>query len=86
MAEINYQIRTFVVDNFLFGDESGLDDDTSFIEKGIIDSTGILELIDFIDGEYQIVVTDEELLPENLDSINKISKFIESKINQGLIA
>ena len=86
MAEINHQIRAFVVDNFLFGDESGLDDNTSFIEKGIIDSTGILELIEFIDGEFQIVVTDEELLPENLDSINKISKFIESKINQGLIA
>ena len=86
MAEINHQIKTFIVDNFLFGDESGLNEDTSFIEKGIIDSTGILELIEFIDGKFQIVVTDEELLPENLDSVNKISKFIESKMTQGIIS
>ena len=69
------------MDNFLFGDDQGLDNDTSFLDNGIIDSTGILELVLFLDQEFNIEIADEELLPENLDSINRIVGFISQKAN-----
>jgi acyl carrier protein len=78
---IQYKIRNFIVENFLFGDDKGLENDTSFLEEGIIDSVGILELVEFIDNEFHITIADDELLPENLDSIKNISKFIGTKIH-----
>lgn len=72
-------IRMFVVDNFLFGEGGALKDDTSFLKEGIIDSTGILQLVSFIEQQYEIAVGDEELVPENLDSIDKISFFVDKK-------
>lgn len=56
-------------------------DDDSFLEKGIVDSTGILELITFIEEKYEISIKDEEMLPENLDSLDNVSKFVEFKQN-----
>jgi acyl carrier protein len=73
------KVRNFIVENFLFGDDQGLDDDTSFLENGIIDSTGILELVLFLDEEFSIEIADEELIPENLDSINRIVSFLNWK-------
>ena len=73
-------IREFVIENFLFGEANGLKDDTSFLEEGIIDSTGILELVTFLEEEFSIRVEDEELVPENLDSINNVTAFLERKI------
>ena len=73
-------IREFIVENFLFGDSNGLADNTSFLEEGIIDSTGILELVTFLEEEFSITVEDEELIPENLDSINNVTSFLERKI------
>ncbi len=73
-------IRDFVIENFLFGEANGLKDDTSFLEEGIIDSTGILELVTFIEDEFSITVEDEELIPENLDSIGNVANFLERKI------
>lgn len=73
------EIREFVMQNFLFGDGGTLLNDDSFLEKGIIDSTGILEVIAFIEKKYGINVDDSELLPENLDSINNIAAFLERK-------
>ena len=75
------QIRSFIVENFLFGNENGLKDDTSFLEEGIIDSTGILELVSFIEEEFSITVDDEELIPEILDSIANVTSYLEKKIN-----
>ena len=69
-------IRTFVVDNYLFGEEGKLNDDDSFMETGIIDSTGILELVRFLESTFGIKVQDEELIPDNLDSVCKIVSFI----------
>ena len=60
-------IRSFIVDNFLFGDEGGLSNDSSFVKEGIVDSTGILQLVAFIQEQYMIAVEDDELIPENLD-------------------
>ena len=73
------QIRTFVVDNYLFGEEGKLGSDDSFMESGIIDSTGILELVRFLESTFGITVADEELIPDNLDSINKIVAFLQTK-------
>ena len=74
-------IRNFVVENFLFGDDSQLEDDTSFLEAGVIDSTGILELVSFIEETYNIHVGDEELVPENLDSLNNVVQYVQQKLN-----
>lgn len=76
---IHQTIRGFVVDNFLFGEESGLKSDTSFLDEGIVDSTGILELVAFIEKEFGIRVADDELVPDNLDSIARVAAFIEKK-------
>ena len=72
-------LRDYIVNNFLFGDDQGLDDSTSFLEGGIIDSTGILEVIGFLEDTFDIRVQDDELVPENLDSIAIILGFLERK-------
>jgi len=74
-------IRHFVVENFPFGDGESLKEDTSFLENGIMDSTGILELVMFLEETYSIKIEDEELVPENLDSIRNIADFLERKLN-----
>jgi acyl carrier protein len=79
MSDVKEKIRTFIIENYLFGDDEGLEEGTSFLDKGIIDSTGILELIDYISEEFSITVEDEELIPENLDSINNVTAFIARK-------
>jgi acyl carrier protein len=73
------EVRKFVVEQLLFGDASRLDDNTSFSGASIIDSTGILELIMFLEGTYKIKIADNELIPENLDSIAKVVRFLEGK-------
>jgi acyl carrier protein len=72
-------IRTFIVDNFLFGEDGGLKDDSSFLAEGIVDSTGIMQLVSYIQEQHLIFVEDEELIPDNLDSIKKVASFIEAK-------
>jgi acyl carrier protein len=86
MDKAREKIRTFVVENFLFGDDKGLTNEASFLENGIIDSMGILELVEYIDAEFKITVADEELLPENLDSIDKIVTFLCKKNGLGASA
>jgi acyl carrier protein len=80
MSENKTKIREFIVENFLFGNADGLKDDTSFLEEGIIDSTGVLELVTFLEETFSIQVEDEELIPENLDSIDNVSAFLERKM------
>ncbi|MGD9157952.1 MAG: acyl carrier protein [Desulfobacteraceae bacterium] len=74
------RIRSFIVENFLFGQDEGLNDDSSFLDEGIIDSTGILELVNFLEEEFSVTVDDEELIPENLDSINNVVGYLEKKL------
>jgi len=71
-------IREFIVETFLFGDDTGLAEDTSFMESGLIDSTGILEVVDFIERTSGARIQDDHLVPENLDSIERITRFINS--------
>jgi len=79
-------IRNFVQENFLFGREPTFSDEESFLEQGIVDSTGVLELVTFIEEEYKIAIADEELVPENLDSIANIARFVEAKQAAGVQA
>ena len=79
--EITEKIRSFIMNNVLIGSDAGnLDNDDSFLEKGIIDSTGILELVAFIESEFDIDVKDEELIPDNFDSVSKMSTYISNKV------
>jgi len=73
------KIRQFIVENFLFGDGQVLKDDTSFMQEGIIDSTGILELVFFLEETFGVSVEDDELVPENFDSLKRIVKYLETK-------
>ena len=79
MNDLNQPIRKFIVEHFLFGEDKGLDDDTSFLEQGIVDSTGVLELVAHIEQTYGIKVEEDELIPENLDSINAIASYLQRK-------
>jgi len=78
------QIRNFILENFILENPEDLVDDESMLEKGIIDSTGVLELVGFIESAYQIRVEDEELIPENLDSIKNIVSYLERKLGLSL--
>jgi len=83
------ELRTFIVDNFLFGDASGrfmFNDDDSFQQRGIVDSTGILELVCHLQERYGIDITDAELVPDNLDSVSKVARFVECKQREQGIA
>jgi len=80
MNEIKARIRAFIVENFLYGEDGDLDDDTSFLGEGIIDSTGILELVGFLEETYEIEVDDDELLPDNLDSLDNVTAYMERKM------
>lgn len=71
------ELRQFVSENFLYGRAAALTDDDSFLAKGIIDSTGVLELVNFLEMRYGIKVQDRDLVPENLDSINNVAKFVQ---------
>ncbi|MGD9364674.1 MAG: acyl carrier protein [Desulfobacteraceae bacterium] len=86
MQNTSELIRQFIVDNFMFGNDEGLTDDTSFLDEGIIDSTGVLELVAFIEENFSIRVADEELVPENLDSINNVTNYIQKKTNTTAVA
>ena len=80
MSDNKSKIRAFIIENFLFGSDNGLKDETSFMEEGIIDSTGVLELVNFLEEDFDISIEDEELIPENLDSINNVTEYLSKKL------
>lgn len=73
------KIRAFIVDTFLFGDGKGLSDTTPLLEKHIVDSTGVLEIVSFLEDRFKIQVEDDELTPENLNSIKSIAEYLKRK-------
>ena len=78
------ELRSFLAENFLLGEEfRGLPGSASLIEAGIIDSTGVLELVGFLEETYDIEITDSELVPENLDSIDNVVRFVGAKRTAG---
>ena len=74
------RLRGFLLDNYLFtDDESALDDHASFLEQGTLDSTGILELVMFLEESFGITIADEEMIPDNLDSVAAALAFVQRK-------
>jgi acyl carrier protein len=73
-------VKAFIIENFLFGESEPLKEDTSFLESGIVDSTGILELVAFLEETFGIWMEDDELIPENLDSISNVAGYLQRKI------
>ncbi len=79
MSDIQEKLRAFIIDNFLFGNADGLENNSSFLDEGIIDSTGVLELVDFLEEQFSVTVGDDELIPENLDSVDNIVAYLGRK-------
>ena len=72
-------VKEFIIDNFLFGEENQIELETQFFEKGIIDSTGVIELVSFLEETFEISIDDEELIPDNLSSLKNINAFLQQK-------
>ena len=83
--DVSAQIRSFIVSNFYVADPDALEGRTSLLDRGIIDSTGVLEVISFLEREMNIEVKDAEMTPENLDSIDRITAFVARK-TAGLVS
>ena len=81
MQSVHSEIRQFIIDNFLFGQGEKLTDGESFLDKGIIDSTGVLELVGFLQERYNITIDDDELVPDNLDSVDRVLMFVQKKLH-----
>ena len=80
MQDFKQDLRNFIVENFLFGQTTQpFTDDESLLDAGIIDSTGILELVMFVEQRGGITIADDELAPENLDSVSRLVAFVEHK-------
>jgi acyl carrier protein len=78
---IEGQVRQYIADNFLFSEDGyQLSDDVSFLEEGIVDSTGVLELVMFVEETFNVTVEDEEIVPENFDSVSWLAAYIRRKI------
>lgn len=77
---IERELKRFIIDNFMFGDASvELADDTSFLDTGKIDSTGVIELVSYVEDAFDCVVLPDEIVPHNFDSIAKIARFVRTK-------
>ncbi len=75
------QIRNYILENFLFTSSAdAFADSDSFLERGIIDSTGVLELIFFVEEQFGIKVADQDMIPDNFDSVNNIARFVQGKL------
>lgn len=81
VESIASEIKAFIVENFMFGQGSDtLTPSQSLLESGVIDSTGLLELVSFIEQRYGVTVADRELVPENLDSVDHVSRYVVRKV------
>lgn len=78
-VEMGSELRDFVVTNFLFGKGDDLSDDESLLDNGVIDSTGVLELVSYLQERYDIHIEDDEIVPANLDSIHNLVDFVGRK-------
>lgn len=81
-ANVVVTIHDFIVDNFLFG-AGALNDAASLMGEGIIDSTGVLELVMFVEEKFGVTVADDEVLPENFDSVRNLAAYVDSKLAVG---
>jgi acyl carrier protein len=79
VQQLEKELRRFVIDSFLYGREDKFSNDDSFLELGLIDSTGMLELVGFLEKAHGIKVEDTDLIPENLDSISRLAQYVGRK-------
>jgi len=85
--DIAGRVRSFIEDNFLFrSDLSGLGDSESLLENGVMDSTGVLELVAFLETEFAIQMSDADIIPDNLDSVTAITAYVERKLATAIAA
>lgn len=73
-------VKTYIVTNFLFGGSDDIAPDQSLVEAGIIDSTGVMELVAFLEDRFVIEISDQDLTPDNLDSLSRIAVFVDGKL------
>jgi len=86
-AQVAQQLRGFILDSYLFGDAERMPADTdSLLQTGVLDSTGVLELIEFLEAEFAISVEDSETVPSNLDTIAGLVRFVGSKRSAAQVA
>ncbi|HMG41040.1 MAG TPA: acyl carrier protein [Acidimicrobiales bacterium] len=78
-GEIAQRVRAFLVDTFLLGDDDGFATDVSLLDSGIVDSTGVMEVVAFLEESFGIVVDDDELVADNLDSVERLAAFVARK-------
>ncbi len=78
--EIRGRVRSFIIESFYLTDPTQFSDDASLIDSSIIDSTGMMDVILFLEGEFDIRITDREATPENLDSVARIAAFVTRKL------
>lgn len=83
--DLERRVREFVIQNFVFEDDGSLQGNTSFLDSGIIDSTGVLELIEFLERSYGVKIEDQEIIPENLDSVSNIVSFLRYKLGDATV-
>ena len=80
MNQLKTELRRYITENFLFGqDDAALTDDGSFLEQGLIDSTGVLEIVAHLEQTYEVSVEEEELVPQNFDSVNNLAAYVSRK-------
>ncbi|MBF0334355.1 MAG: acyl carrier protein [Alphaproteobacteria bacterium] len=73
-------VRDYIKGNFLFGNDGGISDDTSLLEAGVLDSTGVMELVAFLEERFAITIRDQDLVPDNLDSIRQIAALVDRRL------
>ena len=79
--EIEPQIRAYIAENLLFSDNGfPYSDEASFLQEGIVDSIGVMELVNFVESTFKITIDDHELIPDNLDSVAQLANFVRSKM------
>ena len=82
VMQIEPQIRQYLAENFLFSDNGyELEDEASFLEEGVVDSTGVLELVMFVEETFGITVQDEEIMPQNFDSVSQLAAYVRRKLS-----
>ena len=86
MHQIEQEVRQFVIENFIFeSDNRGFSNDDSFFDTGLLDSMGVLTLVEFVKEKYGISIEDDELLPENWDSVNRIATFVQARLSPAVV-
>lgn len=81
-AVIQADIRSFIVENFMLGNDSGFDVGESLLESGIIDSTGIMHVVAFLEERFGITIEDDDMVADNLESVLRMTRFVENRIQR----